>query len=157
MAFHNDLLVVDAIIPELKVPNQKQAFQVLCEYAAREIGLDQKKLLTRLLAWERKTAASGIGNGVAIPHLVLEEISKPFMLFARAPQKIIYDAVDGAPVDLIFMILSPESDGPFHLQRLARISRMLRNHALCESLRCADNADTLHALLFDQSGQRMAA
>lgn len=157
MAFHSDVLLVDTIIPELKAATQKQAFQVLCEYAAKATGLDQKKLLTRLLAWERKTASSGIGHGVAIPHLVLDEIDKPYMLFARASQKIIYDAVDGQPVDLVFMILSPESDGPFHLQRLARISRMLRDQNLCGSLRGADTADALHALLFDQTSRRMAA
>jgi len=157
MAFHNDALIVDAVIPELKAANQKQAFQVLCDYAAKHCGLDSKKLLSRLLAWERKTVSSSLGSGVAIPHLVMEEIDAPFTLFARASNKIIYNAVDGQPVDLIFMILSPESDGPFHLQRLARVSRMLRDPHLCRSLRGADTEDALHALLYDQEQRRMAA
>jgi len=157
MAFYDSALHLDTIVPELKVANQKQAFQVLCEYASRATGLDQKRLLGRLLAWERKTASSGIGNGVAIPHLVMDEIDKPYMLFARASQKIVYDALDGEPVDLVFMILSPRADGPLHLQRLARISRMLRDQNLCNRLRGADTTDAIHALLFDQTSRRMAA
>jgi len=68
-------------------------------------------------------------------------------LFARLPKPIDFDAIDEQPVDLIFLLLAPESAGADHLKALARISRLLRDDAVCEKLRGADDPEALFALL----------
>ena len=153
----NDNLMFDTILPELKAQSQKQAISALCEYAARGTGLDAEKLASRLMSIERTESCSGIGGGIVVLHLVSKEITKPYTVFARASQKVDYDTVDGEPVDLFALVLSPEAEGPYHLQRLARITRMLRDQDLCHKLRNVDNADALQALLFDQAVNSLAA
>ena len=62
-----------------------------------------------------------------------------------------FDAIDDQPVDLIFLLLAPESAGADHLKALARVSRLLRDRSICEKLRGADKADALYALLTDRA------
>jgi PTS system nitrogen regulatory IIA component len=70
-------------------------------------------------------------------------------IFARLERPIAFEAIDDRPVDLIFMLLAPEDAGTDHLTALARISRLLRDRAMCEKLRGTDKADALYALLAD--------
>lgn len=153
----SEVLFFDRIIPSLKANSQKQAFQQITEQAAKDTRLDAKRLLTRLLTWEGKSVSSGIGGGVAIAQLTARDLDTPYMLFARLPQMIGYNAVDGAPVDLIALLLSPKQDGPYHLQRLARLSRLLRDQNFCRRLRGAESKDALQALLADPAHHRRAA
>jgi len=153
-----EIIAIDRILPDLKANNQRQAFQIIADQASRDTGLNSKRLLSRLLTWEGKsTTSSGIGGGVAIPQLTMWELRKPYALFTRLTHMIDYNSVDSAPVDLICLLLSPQSDGPYHLQRLAKISRLLRDENLCQSLRSADSHDALYALLMGPGSQLMAA
>jgi PTS system nitrogen regulatory IIA component len=77
-------------------------------------------------------------------------------LFARLEEPIDFDAVDDQPVDLIFLLLAPEAAGADHLKALAKISRVLRNGALCEKLRRADDANALYRILTADSASRAA-
>ncbi|MBN9571420.1 MAG: PTS sugar transporter subunit IIA, partial [Alphaproteobacteria bacterium] len=72
-------------------------------------------------------------------------------LFARLETPVAYDAVDNQPVDLVFLLLAPESAGADHLKALARVSRLLRNQAVCEKLRAATKAEALYAILTEPS------
>ena len=151
------LLTIDRILPDLKVSNQKQAFRLITGQAALDTALDQKWLMNRLLTREGRSVCSGIGDGVAIPQLTTQKLNRPYTLFARLSHMIDYNAVDSAPVDLIFLLLSPKADGPYHLQRLARISRLLRDRNLCQSLRSARSTDTINALLAGPASSLIAA
>jgi PTS system nitrogen regulatory IIA component len=88
-----------------------------------------------------------VGDGIAIPHGKLAELSRLYGVFARLETPVDFDAVDDQPVDLIFLLLAPETAGADHLKALARVSRLLRDRATCEKLRGADKADALYALL----------
>ena len=68
-------------------------------------------------------------------------------IFARLEDAIDFDAIDDAPVDLVFLLLTPEDAGADHLKALARVSRLLRNGGLCEPLRAAPDKAALDALL----------
>ena len=68
-----------------------------------------------------------------------------------------FDSIDEMPVDLIFLLLAPESAGADHLKALAKVSRLLRDKAICEKLRGAESADALFALLTDSSANNAAA
>ena len=76
--------------------------------------------------------------------------------FVRLQRPIDFNAVDDAPVDLIIMLLSPGGDGPHHLRRLSRISRLMREANLLEDIRSASDADTIRSLL-EHGNQRLIA
>lgn len=118
-------------------------------------GFPARVLYTQLMGREEQ-ATSGIGEGVAIPHLRLPKLQKPFIGFVRLQRPVDFNAVDDAPVDLIVTLLSPGGDGPHHLRRLSRISRLMRDPALLEDLRSTADADGIRSLI-EQGSQRLLA
>jgi len=77
-------------------------------------------------------------------------------LFAQLDHPVDFDSMDDQPVDLVFLLLAPEGAGADHLKALARVSRLLRNQAICEKLRAAPHAATLYALLTEPSAAQAA-
>ena len=121
-----DLVAPNAIIPALKVNSKKQALQELAANAAELSGQNERAIFEILLQRE-KLGSTGVGNGVAIPHGKLAKLDKLFGLFARLARPVDFEALDGQPVDLVFLLLAPEGAGADHLKALARVARLLRD------------------------------
>ncbi len=128
-----DLVAPNAIIPALKVTSKKQAIQELAAKAARLTGQNERGVLEILLQRE-KLGSTGVGNGIAIPHGKLAKLDRLFGLFARLDRPVDFDALDGQPVDLIFLLLAPEAAGADHLKALARVARLLRDPDVARKL-----------------------
>ena len=141
-----DLLAPDAVVANLKAGSKKQALQELSQQAATLTGQPERVIFDILLQRE-KLGTTGIGRGIAIPHGKIQELNNLYGLFARLHKPIDFDAIDEQPVDLIFMLLAPESAGADHLKALARVSRLLRDDGVCAKLRGADDPEALFALL----------
>lgn len=150
-----DLLTPAAVIPNLRAANKRQALQELARRAATLTGRQEGVIFEVLLERER-LATTGIGNGTAIPHGRLADLPRLYGLFARLEKPIPFEAIDDQPVDLIFLLLTPDSAGADHLKALARISRLLRDKAVCDKLRGTDRADALYALLTDRAASHAA-
>ncbi len=146
--FGTDGLYIDEVIPDLQAGSRKDVFQMIASKLSARTGLPQLALQDKLMDRERQ-ASSGVGDGVSIPHLKIatERLTQPLTLLARLHRKLDFQAVDGQPVDLVYLLVSPERDGPLHLQRLARMTRMMRNTLLLDNLRAARDGDTIRALL----------
>ena len=142
----SDLIAPSAIIPALKVNTKKQAIQELAARAAALTGQNERAILEILLQRE-KLGSTGVGNGVAIPHGKLAKLGGLFGLFARLDRPIDFEALDGQPVDLIFLLLAPEAAGADHLKALARVARLLRDPEIARRLRESRDADALYAVL----------
>lgn len=142
------LLSPDGVIAHLKANSKKQALQELSARAAKITGQHERAIFDTLLERER-LGTTGVGNGIAIPHGRLPGLDKLYGLFARVERPIDFDSIDEMPVDLIFLLLAPESAGADHLKALARVSRLLRDKGVCEKLRGAESADAIYALLTD--------
>jgi len=145
-----DLLHPEGIIPSLRVSSKKQALQELAAKAAAITGVDERRISDVLLERER-LGTTGVGRGIAIPHGKLSQLDRLYGIFARLEEPIDFDAIDDEPVDLIFLLLAPESAGADHLKALARISRLLRDPTVCAKLRGSDQADALYALLTESA------
>ena len=130
----NDLLPPDGVTADLKVTSKKQALQDLAKRAAEVSGLQERAVFDVLMERER-LGTTGVGNGIAIPHGKLPNLDRLYGFFARLGQPIDFQAIDERPVDLIFVLLAPESAGADHLKALARISRLLRDQGVCDKLR----------------------
>lgn len=141
-----DLITPEGIIPALKVKSKKQALQELAEKAAILTGADSRQIFESLLQRER-LGSTGVGRGIAIPHGKISNFKQIFTLFARLEDKVDFESMDGEPVDLIFLLLAPESAGADHLKALARISRLLRDSAAIEKLRGSKDRAALYSVL----------
>jgi PTS system nitrogen regulatory IIA component len=141
-----DLITPESVVAHLRATSKKQALQEMARRAAEITGQHERVIFDVLLERER-LGSTGVGNGIAIPHGKLPDLERLFGLFARADQPIDFDAIDEQPVDLFFLLLAPEGAGADHLKALARVSRLLRDRAVCEKLRGTDKADAIYALL----------
>jgi len=151
----NDLLALDGVTADLKVTSKKQALQDLARRAAEVSGLQERAVFDVLMERER-LGTTGVGNGIAIPHGKLPNLDRLHGFFARLGQPIDFQAIDERPVDLIFVLLAPEGAGADHLKALARISRLLRDQAVCDKLRGTDSAEALFAILTESEEDRAA-
>ena len=151
----NDLLPPDGVTADLKVTSKKQALQDLAKRAAEVSGLHERTVFDVLMERER-LGTTGVGNGIAIPHGKLPNLDRLYGFFARLGQPIDFQSIDERPVDLIFVLLAPESAGADHLKALARISRLLRDQSVCDKLRGTDNAEALFAILTESEEDRAA-
>ncbi|MEI8151834.1 MAG: PTS sugar transporter subunit IIA, partial [Hyphomicrobiales bacterium] len=122
------------------------ALQESAAKAAVLTGQSDKAILEILLQRE-KLGSTGVGNGVAIPHGKLAKLGSVFGLFARLERPVDFEALDGQPVDLIFLLLAPEGAGADHLKALARVARLLRDPEVAHKLRNSHDADALYAVL----------
>ncbi len=141
-----DLVSPNAIIPAMKVNGKKQALQEIAAKAAELTGQNEKAILEILLQRE-KLGSTGVGNGVAIPHGKLPKLGNVFGLFARLERPVDFEALDGQPVDLVFLLLAPEGAGADHLKALARVARLLRDPETARKLRASNGAEAIYAVL----------
>jgi PTS system nitrogen regulatory IIA component len=150
-----DILQPNGVIANLRAANKRQALQELAKRAAQLSGKHERAIFDVLLERER-LGTTGIGHGTAVPHGRMPDLTQIHGLFARLEKPIDFEAIDNQPVDLIFLLLTPANSGADHLKALARISRLLRDKAMCDKLRGTDRADALYALLTDRAASHAA-
>jgi PTS system nitrogen regulatory IIA component len=150
-----DMISLDGIVANLKAKSKKQALQELAKKAAELTDQPERAIFEVLIERER-LGTTGVGHGIAIPHGKLPELDRLHTLFARLETPIDFDAIDEQPVDLICVLLAPETAGADHLKALARVSRLLRDHAICEKLRGTDSAEAIHAVLTESAASHAA-
>lgn len=150
-----DLVQTESVIAKLAATSKKQALQELAKRAAQITGLHERVIFDVLLERER-LGTTGVGNGIAIPHGKLPDLTRLYGLFARLEKPVDFEAVDDQPVDLIFLLLAPEGAGADHLKALARISRLLRDREVCDKVRGTDNAEAIYALLSNAAANQAA-
>lgn len=148
----NDFLAPGSVIAPLRAVNKKQVLQEMALHAARLTDLPEREIFETLLQRER-LGSTGIGDGVAIPHGRSAHISRLWGLFARFDKPIDFEALDGLPVDIAFVLLAPEAAGADHLKALARVARALRSPTALSRLRSAYDAAAIYAILTETSAQ----
>src|ERR1700733_1384214 len=141
-----DLVAPEALLPALKVNSKKQALQELAAGAAILSGQNERSIF-EVLVQREKLGTTAVGYGVAIPHGKLPKLEKIFGLFARLERPIDFEAMDGQPVDLVFLLLPPEGAGADHLKALARIARLLRDQDVAKKLRASREAQAIYSVL----------
>ncbi len=144
-----DLISSETVVANLHATSKKQVLQELSRRAADMTGEHERAIFEVLMERER-LGTTGVGSGIAIPHGKLQSLERLHGLFARLEQPVDFQAIDERPVDLIFLLLAPESAGADHLKALARVSRVLRDGKVCEKLRGTDTSEALFAILTEK-------
>ncbi len=136
-----DIVVKDAVVLDLE-PGEKHDVlgQLARALAAARSDLDADRLLEVLMDRE-KLQSTGIGEGVAIPHGKLPGLDRLLASFARSREGVQFDAVDGQPTNLFFLLVVPEQSGGQHLKALARISRFFRDASFRKQLMEANSLE----------------
>ncbi len=142
----SDLMPADSILLSVKVKNKRQLLQDLAQLAASVTKINDRTIFDTILEREN-LGSTGFGGGTALPHGRLAELDKVYVFCAKLSAPIDFDAIDGKPVDIVFLLLSPESSGADHLTALAQISRILKNNNLVDKLRKAESKEEIQALL----------
>ena len=142
----SEFLDFDAIKTALPGGNKRSLLQQLANLAAQRLEAEPAAILASLTEREQ-LGSTGFGQGVAIPHGKIEGLTRIYCLFARVAEPVDYKAIDGQPVDLVFLLLSPPDAGAEHLKALAAISRVTRHAPTLDKMRGARSRDALAAVL----------
>ncbi len=151
----SDLITPYGVIPSLKVVNKKQVLQILSDRAAELTNLNSVDIYNALIQRER-LGSTGVGSGIAIPHGKLPNLRQSVGIFARLDEAVDFDSIDEEPVDIVMLLLAPESAGADHLKALARVSRLLRDAKSIEKLRACRDRAALYAVLTEKAASHAA-
>ncbi len=152
----NEHIEFNEFIIGLRAIDKKQILQNISWKIGRHTNADMTWIADQLLKSE-ETESSGIGDGIAISHLKSTPLQKPFIVIAKLDQPVDFDSLDGLPVDIVCAVLSPQMDGPLHLRRLSRVTRLLREPSIIEALRNAKSEDELRSILKVEQQEILAA
>ena len=133
--------------------SKKRVLETISQFIGEQVDqLDADELFGNLLARER-LGSTGLGGGIAIPHCRLTGCTSPISAVLRLDAPVDFDAIDGAPVDLLFVLLVPEAATDEHLELLRQIASMLDRGDVRERLRQASDSTSLYQVVVDvQSG-----
>jgi len=137
---------------QVNVPggSKKKALQHIATLIAQEVeGMEMQVVFEALVARE-KLGSTGFGNGIAIPHCRLKGCTSPISALIHLDAPIDFDAIDGAPVDLLFVLLVPEAATDAHLELLRQIASMLDRKEVREKLRSAPSSEALYQVVLDE-------
>jgi len=135
-------LAPEHVLVDLQATNKTRLLTELSARAAASVGLESAVVAREILKRE-ELGSTGVGGGAAIPHARFSEMSKPFGILARLRKPINFDAIDGRPVDLIFLILLPAVPTGDQLKVLATVARKLRHADVMVALRRARDSASL--------------
>ncbi|MBW6511815.1 MAG: PTS sugar transporter subunit IIA [Desulfuromonadaceae bacterium] len=145
-----DLLYPETIISSLQARTKDDVLAELAEALSKfDESLDRTEVI-KVLHERECLGSTGIGDGVAIPHGKLKSLDKLLIAFARSVDGVDFDAMDGKPAHLFFLLVAPEESVGVHLKMLARISKILKNKATREQLVQAPDAQALYKIIADE-------
>jgi PTS system nitrogen regulatory IIA component len=160
MSLVGKLLPLSHVLVDLQASSKKRLFEQAGLLFENHDGIARSLVFDSLFARER-LGSTGLGQGVAIPHGRIKGLKEALGGFIRLAQPIPFDAPDGAPVTLVFVLLVPEKATEKHLQILSELAQMFSDRILREAMAAAKDAAELHQLVTawqpDASGQRRAA
>lgn len=145
-----DMLKTDYILEELKSDNKRDVLKELVgSFMKIHQKLDSEATLDVLFERE-KLGSTGIGEGIAIPHGKITGLDQLILSFGRSAVGIDFDAMDGKPVHLFFLLIAPENSAGQHLKTLAKISKMLKDSVFRTKLMAAKSKNELYKIIANQ-------
>ncbi|MGY3438227.1 MULTISPECIES: PTS IIA-like nitrogen regulatory protein PtsN [unclassified Marinovum] len=151
----SDLLKPEAIRVASGCSSKKRLMHDVADLAQSAYGIDAATAFEALLERE-SLGPTGVGHGVALPHARIAGIETCVGVFLLLEKPIDFDSVDRQPVDVVFGLFAPEDAGVEHLKALARVSRLLRDNAVCTKLRANQNVATLYTILTEEEAMKAA-
>jgi len=149
----SDILVREASILDLESADKPGVLREIAHALARADAHVEEAALLRVLTERESLQSTGIGDAVAIPHGKLPGIDRLLAAFARRRAGVDFDAIDGQPTQLFFVLVVPEHAGGQHLKALARISRFLRDESFRDRLVAAESLDEVFRAIEEEDAK----
>lgn len=142
-----DFLERERIVPDLRATEKSEVLEELASAVAADAGAPDKDTIVSVLLDRERLGSTGIGDGIAIPHGKLDKLDRVIAALGRSRGGIQFESLDGAPVHLVFLLLSPSDSASTHLMALARISRLLKSRSFREELLGAASRDEMFEII----------
>jgi len=138
----SEFLSPDGVLVDVRESDKVHLLERLSTLAATAVELDASDIVREVTKRE-VLGSTGVGNGVALPHARLHGLAAPFGLLARLSHPVDFDAIDGKPVDIVFLLLLPEAGDTGKGNTLACVARALRQAETLRKIRGAPDPETL--------------
>jgi PTS system nitrogen regulatory IIA component len=146
----SDILSKELVIPDLREADKQSVLSELVRHLSHKVaGIDTSELLGVLLEREQ-LGSTGIGDGIAIPHGKLKDLKQLIAVFGKSAGGVSFDAMDGRPVHLFFLLVAPENSAGVHLKALARLSRLLKRNGFRQKLMSVADAEQLYQVIVEE-------
>ncbi|MCX7858282.1 MAG: PTS sugar transporter subunit IIA [Deltaproteobacteria bacterium] len=145
-----EILKETNILPELKGKKKEDVINELIAYLYQQKLIPDEREALRVVFEREKLGSTGIGDGVAIPHGKLSDIERLICVLGISKEGIDFEAVDGKPVHLIFLILAPAHKLSLHLEALSKISKILKNGILVKKIIKTTDAKKIYQLIKEE-------
>lgn len=149
-----DFLNEKAVSADLKSDNKEGVVRELVDLLAKAEGIKNKEPLIKALMNREALGSTGIGQGVGIPHGKTDSVKKLVAAFGICHEGINFDALDGEPVYIFFLLIAPEDSAGPHLKGLARISRLLKDKYFRESLKAMTDEKAIVKLIKEEDAKK---
>jgi len=147
-----DVLKKEAIISELNSTDKKGTLEELTSPVAKASEVSHEEMVRVLLEREH-LGSTGIGGGIAIPHGKLKSLDSLLVGFGRSHKGVDFEAIDGKPAHLFFLLMAPENSTGAHLQMLARISRLLKDSTFRQRLMTAADRHEIYTVIASEDNE----
>jgi len=145
-----DFLCQEAIVTDLEARTKKEVITELAELLAKAKKVKSVEEIVKVLMEREQLGSTGIGQGVAIPHGKTDLVNEIVAAFGVSKKGIDFDALDGEPVYLVFLLLAPQEAAGTHLKALAKISRLLKDKFFRQALRNATSPEELVKIISEE-------
>lgn len=126
--------------------SKKRVLETIIQFICEDISsLDEHELFEKIIERER-LGSTGLGNGIAIPHCRINNCSRIIGCLVKLDEPIDFDAIDGKPVDLLFVLIVPNEASDEHLEALSTIAKLFNDETFCQTLRSAKSNEELFNL-----------
>ncbi len=142
-----DLLTEDFIIPDLQASNKLEVLKEFSHLVGGLVSSLEEDDIFRVLLDRERLGSTGVGNGIAVPHAKMNSLQRPVLCFGRSLQGVDFDAVDGKPVHLFFVLLTPSTNSGLHIKILAKIAHLLKNDAVRKQLEEAKDREEIKRII----------
>ena len=143
-----------AITANMTANSKEAALRELVDVLAKAEGIKNKEELVKVLLGRESLGSTGIGQGIGIPHAKTNAVKKLVAALGICPQGVNFEALDGEPVHIFFLLIAPEDSAGPHLKGLARISRLLKDKYFRESLKQLRDEKSILKLIREEDAKK---
>jgi PTS system nitrogen regulatory IIA component len=150
----SDLLPSDHVIWDVSAPDKPVLIQMMAHEVAKCLPDVDADVVVDLVEEREAVQSTGIGDGLALPHAMVPGVRDPTLFLFRLTPEVNYQSLDGQPVDVVFLLLSPSTGLRDHLRLLARVARIVGQVDLLDRLRLAKAGDEAYRILLEEDEQQ---
>ncbi|OPY72838.1 MAG: PTS system fructose-specific EIIABC component [Syntrophorhabdus sp. PtaU1.Bin058] len=146
----SEILLEKCVVADIKGKTKREIITELVEALEKARLIEDVEAVVNVVMEREKLGSTGIGNGVAVPHGKLKNISNIICALGRSPNGVDFDAVDRGPVHIFFLVLAPEDSASLHLKILSRITKILRDQSLRKKVIKLSNTHDIYTSILEE-------